>query len=142
MPLVWANGILTKVDANLSIPTASIDAPQSPKVISSGTWSKKEHRTKGTWSLVTAKKGYKIQLDSEFSTRKAPDLKLFLSPLPAEILNGKNSIDGSLLISPIKKNRGSQTFDVPAGVDLADYQTIVLVCEAYAKLWSLAPLQL
>lgn len=111
--------------------TASADA---------NTWVKHSQKIKGTWNIVVTDSGTFLELDDQFKTRKAPDLKLFLSPLPADQVNAQNATKGSVLIAKLKKAKGAQRYEIPEGVDLAQFQTLVLHCEAYTKLWGVSAL--
>lgn len=110
------------------------------KVLSSGSWRKKSFKSAGNWTLSSENGVKTVTLGSGFSTRNAPDLKIFLSPLSPDELNGKNATQGSLLISPLKSNTGAQSYSVPAGTDVSRFKTILIHCEAYSKLWSVAGL--
>ena len=110
------------------------------RVLSSGTWSKKSFAVSGNWAMSSENGVTTVALDSGFSTRSAPDLKIFLSPLSPGQLTGRNATQGSLLVSPLKSSSGAQTYTVPAGTDLSRYKTILIHCEAYSKLWSVSQL--
>lgn len=113
-------------------------AANAYKVLSSGSWSKKTYAAGGNWTLFSENGVTTVSLDSGFTTRKAPDLKIFLSPLSPGELSGRNATQGSLLISPLKSNSGAQSYTVPAGTDLSRYKTILIHCEAFSKLWSVS----
>ena len=101
----------------------------------SGTWTKKAHVIKGGWKIENR------QVDlSNFSTKGAPDLKIFLSPLSASELNNKNATKGSLLVAKLKSTRGNQSYVLPQGADLSKYKTILIHCQKYSKLWGVASL--
>ncbi len=116
------------------------EAHAASEMLHSGVWSKKSFKSSGDWSIVKEGDRMLIKLSDDFKTRKAPDLKIFLSPLAAADANGKNATNGSMLIAPLSSNKGAQTYEIPAGVDLADYKSILIHCEAYSKLWSAADL--
>ena len=48
---------------------------------------------------------------------------------------GNNAVDGSLNIGELKKTKGAQEYEVPAGVNLGDYGSVLVHCEAYSVLW-------
>ena len=121
-------------------PEAQGEAGGANRTVSSGTWTKKSFRTKGAWSLATLNGVTTINLDDSFSTRNAPDLKIFLSPLSASEVKNKTAVKGSLLIAPLQSNKGSQSYMVPVGTDLSKYKSVIIHCEAYTKLWSAADL--
>jgi len=101
----------------------------------SGTWSKKSFNINGGWSITERNGAQVLQLDSGFRTKSAPDLKLFLSTRSLTELNGRNATSGAILISPLQSNSGAQEYVIPAGVDLSQFQTLIIHCEAYSKLW-------
>ena len=119
---------------------ANSEAEASGGVIASGTWTKKSFKTKGSWTLSAENGVTTISLDDDFSTRNAPDLKIFLSPLSAASVKNKTAVPGSLLIAPLQSNKGRQSYIVPAGTDLSKYKSVIIHCEAYTKLWSAADL--
>ena len=108
-------------------------------VVASGEWTKKSFNATGTWTVEQDGNDLVITLSEGFRTRNAPDLKLFFSPLAVAELNGQNATAGSVLIDELQSNRGGQTYRI-SGVDLADFQTIIIHCEQYSKLWSAAAL--
>ena len=121
-------------------PEAKGEAEASNRAISSGVWTKKNFKAKGAWTLAVVDGVTTISLDDDFSTRNAPDLKIFLSPLSAKEVKNKTAVPGSLLISPLKSNKGAQSYTIPAGTDLSQYKSVIIHCEAYTKLWSASDL--
>ena len=119
---------------------ASGEAEAASGTLASGTWTKKSFKTKGSWTLSAENGVTTISLDDDFSTRNAPDLKIFLSPLSASEVKNKTAVPGSLLIAPLQSNKGQQSYVVPAGTDLSKYKSVIIHCEAYTKLWSAADL--
>ncbi len=112
----------------------------SDDVVPGGTWTKKNYSIEGSWSIVTTDEGQFLELDEKFKTRNAPDLKLFLSPLAAGDVTNKNAVAGSKLIAPLRKNKGAQRYKIPADTDLDDYQSLIIHCEKYSKLWGVSEL--
>lgn len=105
-----------------------------------GTWTKRSQSIKGSWSIVENEQGRFLELDASFKTRNAPDLKLFLSPLDVTDVKARNATTGSVLIAPLKTNKGAQRYLIPADVDLDRFKTLVLHCEQYTKLWGVSAL--
>ena len=58
---------------------------------------------KGSWKIEN-----KQVILSSFSTKKAPDLKVFLSPLPASELTNKNATKRAVPVSKLKSVKGNQ----------------------------------
>lgn len=106
----------------------------------SGEWTKKSFKVSGTWSIVKKDGKTYVKLSSDFRTRNAPDLKIFLSPLAASATNGGNATEGSVLVAPLTSNSGEQVYEIPDGVDIANFKSMLIHCEQYSKLWSAADL--
>ncbi|MEO9969753.1 MAG: DM13 domain-containing protein [Hyphomonadaceae bacterium] len=119
---------------------AAAAAVPADGILTSGTWTKKKRTSKGTWSITREGGELFVKLDDDFSTRNAPDLKIFLSPLSAAEAANANATDGALLISLLSSNKGAQSYMIPSGTDLANYQSILIHCEDYTILWSAADL--
>ncbi len=100
-----------------------------------GKWTKKAHAIKGTWKIDANQIVLK-----DFATKKAPDLKLFLSPRTVSELNNQNAVKGSILVAKLKSSKGDQSYALPKGVDLSKYKTVIIHCERYSKLWGAAAL--
>lgn len=100
-----------------------------------GTWSKKANAIKGSWKI----ENHQLALEG-FSTKGAPDLKIFLSPLSASELNNKNATKGAKLVAKLKSPKGNQAYALPKDLDLSKYKTILIHCEKYSKLWSVSSL--
>lgn len=111
----------------------------SAEVTNNGTWTKKSQKAAGTWSIDTTD-GKTVLTLTDLKTKNAPDLKLFLSPKSAAEVSAKNAVAGSVLISKLKSNKGTQTYTIPASVDLSKYKSILIHCEKYTKLWSASAL--
>ena len=104
-------------------------------VIAEGTFTKMEYRIAGSWSLIEEEGEHFVVLDDEFSTKRGPDLKIFLSPLPLSETSGRNATQDSLRVAELKSHKGTQRYRVPAGTDLDAYKSILIHCEKYSKLW-------
>ncbi len=96
-------------------------------------WVKKSQSIKGSWTIEKRDDGDYLVLSDDFKTRKGPDLKLMLSTLSSDDVNGKNASDNSLTIAPLASNKGSQSYKLPEGY--ADYSTLLIHCEKFSKLW-------
>lgn len=120
----------------LALATSVVPAAE----LAAGSWSKKSFKIAGSWRIVEEQGQRFLELDADFKTKKAPDLKLFLSRQALAEANGKNATRDALLIAPLASHQGSQRYALP-DVDLADYPTLLLHCEKYSKLWGGSPLR-
>ena len=101
----------------------------------SGDFIRKSKRLKGSWDVVERDGTQFIVFSDDFRAANGPDLKIFLSPKSISDATGKNAVEGSLNIGELKKTRGAQEYEVPAGVDLSQYGSVLVHCEAYSVLW-------
>ncbi len=101
-----------------------------------GTWDKQNFKVKGSWSIEQRSDGNYLVLSDDFKTRSAPDLKFFLSKKEFGDINGRNATDSAVLISEISSAKGGQSYKIPANINVSDYESLVLHCEQYSKLWA------
>lgn len=96
----------------------------------------------GSWEITQEAGKTYLLLKEDFQAKKAPDLKLFFSKLALDEIDGSNAAgEASLLLSPLQQFKGAQRYLIPDTVDLAGYQSLILHCEQYSKLWGGAPLR-
>lgn len=110
-------------------------ASAAAEVVAEGTWTKKSYAIEGGWKIEAEGETHYVLLDDAFKTKKAPDLKIFLSPVSLDAVDDRNATDGSLLVGPLTSAQGAQRLAIPAGTDLDTYRTILIHCEKYSKLW-------
>jgi Electron transfer DM13 len=115
------------------IPTA---APFVARVVRSGVLSGADdfHFAEGTALLIEVTPGSFVVRLENVSVRNGPDLFVYLSPA-ADALP-----DGALNLGGLKATDGSFNYDVPAGVDIAAFQGVVIWCRAFSVLFGTAPL--
>lgn len=96
---------------------------------------KKRYNIKGKWK-VTEQDGQKVvQFSDDFKTKGGPDLKLYLSSKSISELQSGDVESTSLKLSVLKSNQGAQSYIIPEDVNLSDYKSLVIHCEAFSVLW-------
>lgn len=110
------------------------------QVTHSGTWIEKSYEVEGKWEIIKKGDVTLLRFDEDFDTKKAPDLKIFLSKLPASEISAKNA-DKSSLVSELKEYDGKQEFVIPKSIDISNYKTLLIHCQEYGVLWSVASLK-
>lgn len=113
----------------------SISIEQPVDYETSGDFVRKSKRLKGSWTVEQRGEKTFIVFSDDFRAANGPDLKIFLSPKSVSDATGKNAVDGSLNIGELQKTKGTQEYEVPAGVDLSNYGSVLVHCEAYSVLW-------
>ena len=113
----------------LSIPTASAATAVERE------WVEKKYNIKGQWDIVQQGDQTVIRFSDDFKTKNGPDLKIFLSKQTIAEVNGRNATQDSVLLGTLKSPRGGQEYILPAGIDVNDFQTVLIHCEKYSVLW-------
>ena len=115
---------------------SSFQAVVASEAAHEGTWTKFKAKTKGSWSITVEGDKRYINFNDEFKTKRAPDLKIVLSPKPLANITNRNALDGSVIISLLTSYSGAQRFEIPQDVNLEDYQTLLIHCEKFTYVWS------
>ncbi len=84
--------------------------------------------------------GRQVVLGTDFTVTPGPDYHVLLVPKPA--IRAASDVTNTMYvdIGPLAAFQGSQSFAVPAGVDLARYPSVVIWCATYGSLISTADL--
>ncbi|RKQ71346.1 electron transfer DM13 [Litorimonas taeanensis] len=96
---------------------------------------KKRYKIDGTAMLSKSENGYEIQFSDDFKTKGGPDLKVYLSKKPVSELEGETVDQTSVKIGVLKSKKGQQSYIIPDTIDLSDYESVVIHCEAFSVLW-------
>jgi len=117
-----------------SVPTVqSVSTEYDIKV--EGNFVRKSKRLKGGYSVVQENGRTIIRFADNFKTVNGPDLKVFLSPQSIQNASGQTATQGAVLLGFVKSNKGTQDYIVPSGVNLTNFSSILVHCEAYSVLW-------
>lgn len=111
-------------------------------VVATGTFrdADRAHQGSGTATLVALPGGgHEIQL-TEFQVTNGPDLEVWLSAHPDPASSSDVADNPWVALGQLKGNVGDQAYDVPAGTDIAAYQSVVIWCEQFGVLFSPAAL--
>ena len=112
-------------------------ASETNPVSSSATHSfvKKKYSIKGGWNIGTIDGQTVINFDEGFRTKSGPDLKVYLSKSKLSELTNDKVESSSTKLSVLKANKGQQSYIIPAEIDLNEFQSVVIHCEAFSVLW-------
>ena len=97
----------------------------------------------GSWEIVRLPEGrHMLRLHRNFKATPGPDLKIFFSTLLVEQTNHFNAggSNNSIKIAPLKQFSGRQEYLLPPDLDLAQYQSWIIHCEAHSHFWDGADL--
>ena len=96
---------------------------------------KKRYNIKGTWDVTQQDGQNIISFNDDFRTKGGPDLKLYLSSKTLAELESGDVEHTSVKLSVLKSNKGAQSYIVPKNVNLSDFKSVVIHCEAFSVLW-------
>ena len=122
----------------LLAPAASAETVET---LFEGSWTKGGYAIAGGWKIVAEDGRRYVVLDEDFETRRAPDLKLFLSKRPLDELGDRTATRGAVLIAPLERVSGGQRYAIDPDVDLSRYRSLLIHCERYSKYWGGAELE-
>ena len=100
-----------------------------------GDFVRKNKTRKGSYEVFERDGQTVIRFADNFKASNGPDLKVFLSPNSVETATGRNATQGSVLLDFVKTNKGTQEYIVPVGVDIANFNSVLIHCERFSVLW-------
>ena len=103
--------------------------------VQSGGFEKSNFNISGDWQIVKENNQTIFRISNNFKTKNAPDLKLLLSRKLVGDVTGKTATQEAIKLSVLRSNKGSQDYIIPPHIDLSEYRSILIHCEAFSKLW-------
>lgn len=101
----------------------------APSVLARAPFIARAHDVKGE-ALLIESGGKKTLRFENFETVNGPDVRIYL----AADLGAKDFVE----ISPIRATKGNVNYTIPAGVDTAKYNKVLVWCKAFGVLFSSA----
>jgi Electron transfer DM13 len=120
--------------------TAAPTAPAEPIDVANGTFVSLDHGTTGTVRILELADGSRVVRLEGLDTDNGPDLYLYLSTNPAD---GDESTfdDDHVNLGRLQGNLGDQNYDLPAGIDLTGYASVVIWCDRFNSAFGAADLR-
>ena len=110
--------------------TDSEEDSKPNEVLREGTFQALEHPTLGTAKVVRVSDGRLFLRLEGLDTSNGPDLRLYLSEIPASDdwhAYGERFVD----LGALKGNRGNHNYEIPPGTDLTRYRSAVIWCRRF-----------
>jgi hypothetical protein len=96
------------------------------------------HSAEGTATAIRTAAGARVLTLTGFEVDNGPDLRVYLVAGPArdesEVVDFKD-------LGALKGNEGNQQYELPRGLDLERYATVVIWCRAFSVNFARAPLR-
>lgn len=107
-------------------------------LLAEGRFRSLEHETAGTAKAIQVRGGRRVLTLTGFETDNGPDLRVYLS--------GAGASEGSAGeafrdLGKLKGNVGDQQYEIPRGVDLDRFSTVLVWCRAFSVGFGAAPLR-
>ena len=96
------------------------------------------HSASGVATTVRRAEGGNVLTLTSFEVDNGPDLRVYLVAGPAR---DEGEVEDFKDLGALKGNKGNQQYDVPPGVDLERYTTVVIWCRAFSVNFARAPLR-
>jgi len=103
--------------------------------VAEGSFRDYAHDTSGTARIVRSGGDVKLQL-IDLDTDAGPDLRVYLVPGGYDGGDAGDHVD----VGGLKGNKGTQQYDLPAGVDTSRYSTVLIWCRAFSVAFGAADL--
>jgi Electron transfer DM13 len=102
----------------------------------SGRFESVRHPARGVATVIRLARGGRVLTLTGFEVDNGPDLRLYLVRGPAR---SEDEVSDYVDLGALKGNRGDQQYELPAGLDLDRYSTVVVWCRAFSVLFARAP---
>jgi hypothetical protein len=106
-------------------------------LLSRGRFESVAHPAEGTATTIRTAAGAKVLTLTNFEVDNGPDLRVYLVAGPARDESGVDDFED---LGALKGNKGNQQYELPRGLDLERYSTVVIWCRAFSVNFARAPL--
>jgi hypothetical protein len=106
-------------------------------LLARGTFEDVAHSVTGTATAIRRGSGGNVLTLTGFEVDNGPDLRVYLVAGPAR---DESEVDDFEDLGALKGNKGDQQYDIPRGLDLGRYSTVVIWCRAFSVNFARAPL--
>jgi hypothetical protein len=130
---------------NEAFPAASATEMSSAspgKALAAGGFHSAAHGTKGTATIFRLADGKRVLRLAGFETSNGPDVHVLLGKAADATDNDTVKNAGYVDLGSLKGNIGDQNYDVPADVNLSDYNSVTIWCNRFSVNFGTAPLTL
>lgn len=112
----------------------------APAVITTGTFRDADdfHMGSGVATIYELEDGSRILRLSEFEVTNGPDLHVYL--VPDSDPTSREDVEGYVDLGSLKGNIGDQNYEIPDDLDLSGFNSVVIYCQPFHVLFSVAGL--
>ena len=125
-----------------SFPEAAESASNRPAELASGMFHKVAHESKGSATIFRVADGKRVLRLTDFETSNGPALHVYLVAAKDATDSATVTGAGFVDLGDLKGNIGEQNYDIPANVDLTNYEAVTIWCQRFSVNFTTAPLQM
>jgi hypothetical protein len=115
-----------------------VRASASNELLETGSFQPVAHSVSGTARTIRRGRGGNVLTLTDFEVDNGPDLRVYLVAGPAR---DESEVDDFEDLGALKGNKGNQQYELPRGLDLDRYSTVVIWCRAFSVNFARAPLR-
>jgi hypothetical protein len=121
-------------------PSAAGSSAAAPRNVelARGAFEPVAHSVRGTATTIRTAEGPRVLTLTGFEVDNGPDLRVYLVAGPART---EAEVDDYTDLGALKGNKGNQQYELPRGLDLRRYTTVVVWCRAFSVNFARAPLR-
>jgi hypothetical protein len=107
-----------------------------------GTFGERSHPGEGTAVVLNDGSEQRfLRFEDDFATDNGPDLFVYLTTADADAPADDFGVDGQFInLGRLSGNVGSQNYEIPVGLDLAEFDTVVVWCDRFSVAFTTADL--
>jgi hypothetical protein len=121
-------------------PTVETPASNADQILTQGSFYNLAHLSSGEALIYQLADGTRFLRLQNFSVDNGPDLYVYLVPIDPVPNASGSDIPGYYSLGRLKGNIGDQNYEIPADLDLSQYKSVVIWCQAFAVPFAAAPL--
>jgi hypothetical protein len=119
---------------------APTPTPAEPIALKSGEFHAVEHEGTGTATIYQLPDGTHILRFENLDVLNGPDLFVWLSAAP-DANDSRTILDNQYVeLGRLKGNQGSQNYEIPADIDISQFNSVSIWCRAFRVNFATAPL--
>ncbi len=147
--VMMEKGLEMMADAMANIEAEAMEASptvpaQTPAAVALKVGSFKDadsfHRGKGQATIYRGADGTLLLRLEELDVTNGPDLHVILSPHMDPDNPSQTKTEGYIDLGKLKGNRGNQNYPIPSDVNIGIFGSVVIYCEPFSVVFSVAPL--
>ena len=89
------------------------------------------HKGSGLATIFELANGERVLRFEDFSVTNGPDLRVYLTAHPQPTSHADVTSGSYIEIAKLKGNKGNQNYELPADLDLSQYQSVLIYCKPF-----------